>query len=354
MHSQRRMRMLLGVAATCTVVAALAGRELPARTADGPAERRLEPSRLLAGSVLHESDALGAPTDVEVLARSLVIADDFAEHRIRLLSRSDGRIERSFGGTGRGPREFESAWSIDVIDPAGRFLVHDVMLQRLTWVDLARDFDGDRWVADRSVQLGGDAMLMEVGWSGDGLVAVGVFPRGRLAHLDRAGALLRTTGATPLDRQEVPPEIRMQAYQSKLEADPSRTRWAVATRYADRLEIYDRDGTPVAQGTRPYGFEPVYQARRDGMASGADTRFGYLDLTTTDARIYALFSGRTRAEGRANYGRTVHVFDWNGALLDVLELDTDVIAVAVDPAARLLYGLRHDPSPAVLVFELGS
>ena len=112
----------------------------------------------------------------------------------------------------------------------------------------------------------------------------------------------------------------------------------------------------MREGSRPYGFEPLYEAKKSArtvaMASGDETRFGYLDLATTDSRIYALFSGRTRAEGRANYGNTVHVFDWDGRLVDVLRLDEFVIALAVDPAGEALYGIRHDPFPAVLEFTV--
>jgi hypothetical protein len=337
-------------------VAVIAGRELPAKAVDAAVEKRLEASRVVPGVVLHESEALAAPTDVEVMGGSLVIADDFAERSLSVMRRSDGGIERSFGGKGEGPREFESAWSIDVIDPSGEFMVLDLALQRVTWVDLEADFEDGVWVGDRSLRLKAETMLMETSWTPDGMLGLGFFRQGRLGHLDRQGALLRTTGPTPMDGREVPPEVRQQAYQSKLKPNPSRTRFAVATRFADRLEIYDAAGTLVAEGARPYEFEPVYGAERSGrttsMTSGDQTRFGYLDLATTDDRIYALFSGRTRAEGRANYGNTLHVFDWDGRLVDVLTLDEYVIALAVEPSGGTLYGIRHDPFPAILEFTL--
>lgn len=352
----RVIRTLLLLPVAGLGLAMVADRELPAKPAKPMEDARLAPSVVLKAEVLHESDALGAPTDVEVMGSSLVIADDFAERPLQLMRRSDGVIERSFGGKGQGPREFESAWAIDVVDPAGEFMVHDLMLQRVTWVDVREDFRDGAWVADRSLKLKAETMLTETAWSPQGMVGLGFLPQGRLAHLDDRGAVVRMTGPTPLDGQEVPPEVRQQAYQSKLKPNPSRTRWAVATRFADRLEIYDAAGSLVAEGTRPYGFEPVYQAKKStrtvSMASGDETRFGYLDVATTKSRIYALFSGRTRAEGRANYGDMVHVFDWDGRLLEAVQLDAFVISLAVDPAGSTLYGLRHDPFPAVLAFRL--
>ncbi|NIU77657.1 MAG: hypothetical protein GWN71_30125, partial [Gammaproteobacteria bacterium] len=87
---------------------------------------------------------------------------------------------------------------------------------------------------------------------------------------------------------------------------------------------------------RPFDFEPVFEVgRKNGqpsLATGADLRFGYVDVATTEDRIYALFSGQTRGgapPGRAVFGLYVHVYDWTGQLREVLELDRPAISVAV-------------------------
>jgi hypothetical protein len=133
---------------------------------------------------------------------------------------------------------------------------------------------------------------------------------------------------------------------------------AVATRHADRLDIYRPDGTRVASADRPLGFEPVYQvaraAGRPTMATGDELRFGYIDVATTDRYVYALYSGLRRADapGRANYGRVVRVFDWNAKLVRTMELDQLVFSIAADPSDRRLYAAAIDPSPALVVFDL--
>lgn len=329
-------------------LAAAGYRDLPASPADRDASILVEASRALSGEVLNASDALAMPTELEVLGDRLILADDFADRNLRVLRRSDGAIERSFGKKGRGPREFESAYAIDVIDPSGRVMVHDPMLQRVTWIDLDRDFEDGRWVSDRSVKLNADAMIMETASTPTGLIGTGSFTDARLAHLDPAGRLERTTGTPPVAPSEVSRQVWTRVYQSRLKPNPSRTRWAVASRFADRLEIYDADGGLVGMGDRPYDFDP-----EDLKTDDTDeVRFGYLDLATTESRIYALFSGRTRAEGSAGYGGLVHVFDWDGRLVDIWELDARLIALAVTPDGRRLYGIRHHPAPAVLSYAL--
>ena len=90
------------------------------------------------------------------------------------------------------------------------------------------------------------------------------------------------------------------------------------------------------------------------LATGDDLRLGYVDVAASRDRIYALFSGRTRAghPDEAIYGRDVHVFDWDGKLHSVIHLDADAMAIALDEGQDLLLAVRHLPTPAVLAYEL--
>lgn len=346
-----KTRKTIGLLAVPVVGALLAGatlRELPANPVNAGAPPLPAASRTLQGEVLHQSDALAAPTAIEVAGDRLVLADDFADRNVRVLRRSSGAIERSFGRKGRGPREFETVIGIDIIDPSGELMMYDPMLQRVTWVDLDADFEGDRWVSDRSVKLNSSAMLMMTGWTSDGLIGVGSLTDARLAHLNPQGRLLRTTGSAPVAPGEVRETVWMRAIQTRLKPHPDRTRWVVVSRFADRLEIYNAEGTLTAAGDRPYDFGPQDLKEEDPGA----VRFGYIDVATTESRIYALFSGWVRRQGQANYGGLIHVFDWDGRLMDVWELDSRLIALTMTPDGHRLYGVRHEPVPAVLSYAL--
>lgn len=85
-----------------------------------------------------------------------------------------------------------------------------------------------------------------------------------------------------------------------------------------------------------------------------ETRFGYLDTAPTAEGVFALYSGRTREAfpGRANYGSTIHFFAWDGELMESYELDADVISIAYSEEDGILYGVRHDPVPGVVMYDL--
>ena len=93
---------------------------------------------------------------------------------------------------------------------------------------------------------------------------------------------------------------------------------------------------------------------RQRMSLLLDSPYGYQDLAVTETSIYALFSGRTLQEygsARVVFGTFVHVFDWAGNFVKALELDEEILGLTVDPQTGVLYGLRHDPEPAVVVFN---
>lgn len=332
---------------------------------DRTAPADLDHSRLapvqLEGRVLPGSTSLALPSEIEVVGDRLVLIDAAADSVIHVLDRVDGRPVRSFGRRGGGPGEFEGAWSIDPVPGReGQFWVFDVALRRLTHVDLKRDFAGGARPGERSINLISDATLLDPVWVDTLLVGLGFFQAGRLGHFNSYGKFVRTVGELPPGDDDIPANIRQHAYQSTLKANPARSLLAVVTRHADQLEIYRTDGTLVARPAPLFGFMPRYEVRRKAdrlaMTTGLDLRFGYIDVATTEDRIYALFSGRTRRgfPGAANYGEYVHVFDWAGGLRGVIRLDAAVIAIAVDPAGMHLYGVRHNPQPAVVDYALGA
>ena len=338
-----------GILSLAALMALAGQRALPANPtapASAGAAAELAASRHLTGSILYRSPELALPAALAVVGDRLVVGDNYADRSLRVLRRSDGSVERTFGRKGRGPREFETILSLDALDSAGRLLAYDPTLQRVTWIDLETDFDGDRWVADRSVTLRAPAMVLATAWADDGFMGVGAFTDARLARLTPSGRLVRTTGAAPVVPETVTPQAWTRAYQSRLKARPDGRRLAVAARFADRVEIYDGEGRLTAVGDRTFGFEPDDLRTEDPGA----VRFGYLDLAVTDSRIYALFSGRTRDEGDAFLGDRIHVFDWDGRLVDVWALDARLMAIAITPDGTRLYGARHDPEPAVVLY----
>lgn len=330
---------------------------------NGSPTRAVAPERVdsLRGEVLSESDSLGIPFSVAVNGEHLLVSDAAGEPAVHVFRLPAGALVGSFGREGQGPGEFVSVRSVEPVHGRpGEFWVYDITLKRMTHVDVRRLGRPGENVHDRILTFRSDLLPMGPVWTDEAtLLSHGIFVDGRLAQFDTAGRLVRTVGPLPPSRRRNEPVTVVQhAYTGTMAPAPSRGLLALATRHADRLEIYHADGRPVAVVQGPDAFDPVYEMETRGgsafMSTGDDLRFGYLDVAATDREVFALYSGRTRSDhpGRANYGDRVHVYDWSGRLLRVLLLDHSAIGIAVDARAEHLYAVRQDPTPALLRYAL--
>ena len=313
----------------------------------------------LTGTSLYEGEILAMPSQVAVVGDRIVLVDGFAERPIHVLDAAGGTYVASFGRSGEGPGEFE--WP-RAVEPVGSgsdgFWVFDAALSRLTLVE------PDLWASQPSservtLSVRGPAQVTNVIRIGENrLVAAGFFSDGRLGHFDGTGDYTGASGPLPVSATEAPPGVLQHAYRGVLKSDPARTRLVLANRHAGFLEVYGADGESLRRIDGPFEFEPSFTVRMGergpGLATGDDLRFGYVDVATTKNLIYALFSGRTRAghPEDAVYGQAVHVFDWGGELVSVLQLDADAMAIAVDEERSRLLTVRHLPTPAVLTYDL--
>ncbi len=310
-----------------------------------------------AGRLVYQGDVLAMPTQIAVANDRIALVDGFAESPIHVLDAA-GHYLAGFGRAGEGPGEFEGPRALEpTVDGAG-FWVFDAALSRLTLVE------PDRWesipASERvTVSVHGPALVTNLVRRGDdGFLAAGFFGEGRLGHFTADGEYEGASGAIPTSDIEAPPAVLQHAYRGNLKADPAGTRLVFANRHAGFLEVFSPKGELLRRIEGPFAFEPVFGVkageRGPSLATGDDLRFGYVDVATTNDRIYALFSGRTRAghPGEAVYGREVHVFDWDGTLRSVIHLDADAMAIAVDSRRSRLLAVRHLPTPAVLSYEL--
>jgi hypothetical protein len=167
-----------------------------------------------------------------------------------------------------------------------------------------------------------------------------------------------TSGPLPPSESGVPHGVLQHAWRGVLKSAPSGARLVLANRHAGTLEVYSGEGELLRRIHGPLAFEPRFEvvqgAKGPSLATGPDLRFGYLDVSVSGEAIYALYSGRTRADHPedATYGRYVHVFDWKGRLRSILRLDADVVALAVDPGRNRLLAVSHLPVPSVLSYRL--
>ena len=318
------------------------------------------PSEQLSGEVIFSGDALGTPFRIAVVGEYLVVLEAYTDPTFHVLKLEDRDLQGSFGAFGEGPGEFRGPRSLDPVRGACCALwVYDIGTARLTYVDLDAVLADESALGDSSITLISERYPIEPKWlGGNRVVSTGFFEKGHLAVFDLNGSPIRWIGELPGDDEHAPAHIVQHAYQSSLAVRPDNTMIAVATRHAGRLDIYDAGGDQHVTARVPFPYEPRYEAVSNGsrqrMSLFSDAPFGYMDLAVTETSIYALFSGRTLQDytsARVVFGTFVHVFDWTGNFVKALVLDEEILGLTVDPETGVLYGLRHDPEPAVVSFN---
>lgn len=321
-----------------------------------PPEYEREPIRL-ASAVHHTGDHLALPAAIESDGDRLVVIDRRGEESVHVIDSDDGSWIASVGPPGDGPAEFRSPVAI-TRDREGRVWVFDTENQRMTRLDLGRLDDGNAW-ADRSFRLSSTTRVLDLTWTADaGMLAWGLFREGRYGRLDVRGRLEYETGTFPAVAAGEPAILNQQVYRVRFAAHPNGRLIVAAARHAGRIDIVDAEGVARVSAAAPVPFEPSFDVRGAAgwpMAVFTDeSRLGYIDVAATEGYIFALFSGRTAADfqGRSAYARDVHVFDWNGRLVEILRLDRDVAAIEVDAGRAQLFAIQHDPMPAILRFSL--
>jgi hypothetical protein len=304
------------------------------------------------------TDTVATPIRMAVAGDYLVVQDAYADTPLHVIRAEDAQYVATLGGKGEGPGEFAGVWSLDVVshDPA-QLWAYDMTQKRLTYVDLDAVLSGSSVLGDSMITMNvGFNVLSPVWTTGNTYVSPGFLQEpGRLAVFDASGTLQDIVGEPLPNPKKTLQWIVQHAYQARMKPHPDRSKLALATFYADRIEIYDAAGALRTTARGPDPFDPIYTVGtmqgQPVRQSTPDTRNGYVDLDATDRFIYALYSGR-RTENWGPYGSRLHVFTWDGRLVGDVALNTYALGIAVSPDGATLYASQHYPDLAIVQYDL--
>jgi TolB-like 6-blade propeller-like len=351
-HSRiaRRVTKLLAIAAISGC----------ARTADEREEVRGRTSEAvvaLRGQALTDTLALALPNGV-FATEDAVIVQDTRGDAVQAFDTSGTPIA-STGREGSGPGEFVDPWDVfGRPGHPGEFWIFDSRLGRLTpyTVSSLRSSPEHPRPARDAMTLSKGLVLESPRWLDDSTVVAinSMIEEGerRFALFGADGRLRRTVGEPPPGSG--PAFIRQQAYGGPMAVHPTRPLFVLGGRFAGRLEVYDANGELRVQMEVPERFEPDFKPARDGlnMVYGPEMRHGYVDVVARGDHVYGLFSGALFHDDGSQYGREIHVFDWDGRLLRRLQLDQGALRIAINPSATRLYALREEPHPVLVSYHL--
>ncbi len=290
--------------------------------------------------------------------RTLWVADFAGDPFLHAVDLATGQVRASVGRAGDGPGDYRSVLALLPARRAAAVWVFDPVGRRLTLVDSSA-----RVVADdhSMVTLPASPRILAVARLGDRFVARAFSDDAsrRMLLLGPSGQIVGGAVADLLGDETVPERQRQNAsVNAALCARPDGTRFAVAFRYAGRIEIRDSLAGLVALAGVPVASNGDFQPNAQGQPVWHSGRAFYEDCAATDGHLFALFSGwderdpeRGQNVRESGYADRVHVFDWAGALVGSLALGQRVTSIMLDADRGVLYGAGTGTS-TVYRFEL--
>jgi hypothetical protein len=141
---------------------------------------------------------------------------------------------------------------------------------------------------------------------------------------------------------------------NKFDVSPNKSHIVRITQIGGLIEAYKIVDDELQQSFRREYFDVICTSE---LKTTNDSRYGYIDVTISNNKIYALYSGgivHARDENgiQTSYkSKTVHVYDMEGKELETLLLDKFVTALAVKADDTELYALS-DAEKDLLLYKL--
>ncbi len=299
----------------------------------------------LTGALLTADPAIGHANRLAVQGRLLWVGDQSGDPYLHVIDRPTGVVRMSFARTGEGPGDFHDVtqFSRRPGDTAGIW-VYDLDLRRMTRIAASHDPGATTRVIGGPgvVRINGTKVLAAIRmlWlSRTRLLYIGFTDSNRIMLADTTGAVVAVTSGPLVGSADVTKEVREAESTGVLVcARPSGDRFAIAYTSASRIDLFSGSGVRLASAKVPLPADSEGDFYRDshGAWHNPAPRYYYDGCAATPTRLYALFAGRLASAGPAGTkmwdAEFVHVFDWAGKLLAVLQLDrlAEAIAVAGD------------------------
>ncbi len=293
----------------------------------------------LVGTLLSAAPAIGIPSGLQVTSDVLWVADARRDPALHVLSVPTGELLHSFGRRGDGPGDFVGrpfALLSDAEEPRAIW-AYDQQIQRLTRFK-ADGTDGANLVMVRLEGSPRPQRLARVG--PERVIGVTQSVEARFVEFETNGKRLSERPGELNGPETAPVDQRWMATNQAINVcEWPRRGFVIANHGFGRLEFYDIAAARVRNADVPFPSNPIFDEGGRYQLSA-----GYLDCTATADHVYAIFPGRNRSNAtsadereRAATARFVHVFDWEGRLRAVFELDRAVGAISVDPSGKRLF-----------------
>jgi hypothetical protein len=261
-----------------------------------------------------------------------------------------------FGKRGQGPDEFIFPFSLQYLsdDLLG---VYDAQTKQFSEVALNQPEHPETKRISFSLMM--NFKVLKTQWNQ--YIGMGAYPDCMYMMFDSSGLQVKPFFEYPYkdsDEKHIGNPVRSMAYQGKMVANPSATRFAYASSYADIIHFYriSFGDIQLIQKIENRFCDYVPEEKNGGISAPIQStnQNGCVDLYATEKYVYLLYSGKSFGEyqEKAFEGNEVRMYDWSGNLLGEMALDIPCKFFCVSPDDQTMWAIAEIPEPTIVRFEL--
>jgi hypothetical protein len=266
---------------------------------------------------------------------------------------SDGQFEyfRSIGREGRGPGEYINPSDIVSGLNDELFYVYDAGNRKI--VPYNSNFEA---LTNEEISLQAQGMPVSLQKVGDNFLATGVNVGSKFFIVNNDGNVAIRVGEDISLGNNVPPNALALAWHSYSTVSTQQNKIAIFARSADFAEVFDLESLEKVDVFYNEDFRvPALRVEESGgsprLMPTDRAKTTFLWVTSTEDKIFALYSGRSISHESDNYGDIVVVFDWELNVLNTFKLDHDSFSILATDDENL-YSIQHYPAPAIRYVDL--
>ena len=307
----------------------------------------------LVSKILIPKDKLNWVWDLKIIMNHVVLIDYKSENMIRIFG-LDGKSLTSFGKKGQGPSEFISP-TLLIPDPKQpeAFWIYDIEPKILKKFNIKKILEGN-YSPEEIIKLKEGAPFRLTITPNYGILAVGLFPEGRIIVYNFKGNIVRRIGEIPVKSViKKFPLAHSQGFSGPIIYCNTNEAF-VATKYGSIVEKYNlKEGKLIATYYGPNElFFPEYDIVWTGehyvIVHNKKTRWGYVDMACAEktGKIFLLYSGNFSLDKKGRriggaYTNTIYVMNKEGELTEELVLDKKIHRLTVSRDGTSIYGIAH-------------
>jgi hypothetical protein len=288
----------------------------------------------------------------------LVVGDRYQKSMIHLIDINNNRYIRKYGQFGEGPGEIVSVSDFLPGHSPGSFWAYSRNGKRLSEFNV-KDTNA---LAVRQIQLEGDFFrAIEMAWSSDStFMTTRSDGDEKFVEFNLDGNVINAFGSWRgmIGNEKTPSSIIISLHQGNLVSSRDKSVFLKTCVQRDMLEIFNRKTNQTISIRGPENKVPKftidYSPGYPMPVVGKNFQLFYGNGFIGSEFVYCLYSGQfTEMLAKwGDYNKKIYVFNLEGAVQAVFELDHSLYNFTVDEEHKKIYGVTYDRDPNIVEFDL--